>query len=230
MEHQKLNDELAADEISETEISDKETSANEVNIPSISDESEQSKDDCAVSRFIYDIVEIFALTTCIVLLVFTFIGRIAVVDGSSMNNTLSNGDVLIISDFEYTPKCGDIVVFSLRNDAGESKKYVKRVIATGGQVIDIDFDTWTVTVDGKVLDESSYAHFDARYLVLSDHEYPLTVPEGYVFVMGDNRNLSLDSRSDEIGFVDERVIFGRVLARMFPIDSISIYKRFPVTE
>lgn len=228
MEDRKLNDELAAEEASEVEALADE--ASEADDQPESDKAEKQKDDCAASRFIYDIVEIFAITTCIVLLVFTFIGRIAVVDGSSMNNTLSHGDVLLVSDFEYNPRCGDIVVFSLTNDAGESKKYVKRVIATGGQVIDIDFDTWTVTVDGKVLDESTYAHFDPRYIVLSDHEYPLTVPDGYVFVMGDNRNLSLDSRSDEIGFVDERVIFGRVLARMFPMDSISIYKRFPITE
>lgn len=188
------------------------------------------KEPFSLSRFLYDVLETLAMTTCAVLLIFTFLCRIAIVDGDSMNKTLYDSDVMIVSDFEYKPQCGDIVVFSLKNEDGTQKSYVKRVIATGGQVIDIDFDTWTVTVDGKVLDESGYADFSAKYLVLSDHEYPLTVPEGHVFVMGDNRNNSLDSRSSAIGFVDERLIFGRVLVRVLPFDSFSIYTRSSETE
>ncbi len=207
-----------------------ETNETETTEESVSDKQIVEKEPFSFPEFIYDIVEMLALTTCTVLLVFAIICRIAIVDGDSMNNTLYDGDVLIVSDLEYKPRCGDIVVFALEDADGNAKSYVKRIIATGGQVIDIDFDTWEVTVDGKLLDESEYANFASKYLVLSDYEYPLTVPEGHVFVMGDNRNNSLDSRSDDVGCVDERLIFGRVLCRVYPWNSMGIYKRLPDTE
>lgn len=186
----------------------------------------RSKDTLNFSELLYDIVETVAITTCVILLVFNFIFRIAVVDGDSMEHTLTHGDVLIISDLALEPKYGDIVVFQDFNGYNGSKSLVKRVIASGGQVIDIDFDTWTVTVDGIALDESDYSYIASNKRVLSDLEYPLTVPEGYVFVMGDNRNNSLDSRDSRVGVVDERTIIGRVICRIAPIGDMKFYDRF----
>ncbi len=187
-----------------------------------SDETKK-KEPFSLLGSIYDVVETLAITACAVLLLFTFICRIAVVSGDSMNNTLYDTDRMIVSDLFYTPKCGDIVVFTLKTESGTEKSYIKRVIAVGGQTVDIDFATNTVTVDGKVIDESDYLNLASPYVARHDVEFPLTVPDGYVFVMGDNRNNSLDSRFSSIGCVDERVIFGRVLARLYPLDSISIY-------
>ncbi len=175
------------------------------------------------SSAVYDIFEMLAVTTAIIILVFSLLGRIAVVNGDSMNNTLENGDFLIISELCYEPKYGDIVIFAFNDRDDDVFSYVKRVIATGGQTVDIDFDTWTVTIDGKVVDESEYANFAIKNGYFTDIEFPLTVPEGHVFVMGDNRGDSLDSRFARVGFVDERLIFGRVLCRIFPFDGMTVF-------
>lgn len=96
---------------------------------------------------------------------------------------------------------------------------VKRVIATEGQTIEIDFDRGRVYVDGELLDEPYIAEPTHNQL---DFQGPQTVPEGCVFVMGDNRNASSDSRRAQIGMVDERLIVGKVLLRVFPFDSIGV--------
>ncbi len=174
-----------------------------------------------IAKECYEWVEVFVLTMAAVLLAFTFLLRPSYVVGSSMNRTLWDRDALIVSNLFYTPKYGDIVVFQQPDSiqtAGEA--VVKRVIATEGQTVDIDFDTWQVTVDGKVLYEP-YVNFIPNVSMRSyDLQFPLTVPEGCVFLMGDNRNHSLDSRSSDIGCVDTRFIFGRVLFRVFPFNSI----------
>jgi signal peptidase I len=100
------------------------------------------------------------------------------------------------------------------------KPLVKRVIATGGDVIDIDYTLGTVTVNGETLDEE-YLHGVATLLGY-DVQFPLTVPEGTVFVMGDNRNNSLDSRSSRVGCIDERDILGKVLVRFLPVGSMGV--------
>ena len=169
-----------------------------------------------VAREIYDWAEIFVVTMTTILLIFTFFIRIAFVDGPSMNNTLHDKETLAVSNFLYTPKQNDIVVFEAP-DSGILGGIVKRVIATEGQTVDIDFDSWTVTVDGVTLDET-YVNFEEGLPMRQyDVEFPVTVPEGCVFVMGDNRNHSNDSRGSEIGFVDTRFIFGRVLFRITPL-------------
>ena len=166
---------------------------------------------------IYDWMQslVFALIICII--VFVFIFRIVDVSGDSMNPTLINGDKLVVSDVFYNPKQSDIVIF--RKDEYKSEALVKRVIATEGQTIDIDFDRGRVYVDGELIDEPYIA--EPTYTQL-DFQGPQTVPEGCVVVMGDNRNASSDSRRAEIGMVDERLIVGKVLLRVFPLDSIGV--------
>ena len=166
---------------------------------------------------IYDWMQslVFALIICII--VFVFIFRIVDVSGDSMNPTLLNGDKLVVSDVFYKPKQGDIVIF--RKDEYKAEALVKRVIATEGQTIEIDFDRGRVYVDGELLDEPYIAEPTHNQL---DFQGPQTVPEGCVFVMGDNRSASSDSRRAQIGMVDERLIVGKVLLRVFPFDSIGV--------
>lgn len=151
-----------------------------------------------------------ALVVCI--LVFTFCARSVSVIGGSMKNTLEEGDRLIISDLFYTPKRGDIVV--LRKESFMSEPIIKRVIATEGETVDIDFEAGIVYVDGRVLEEPYTREPTVREL---DFDKPVTVPEGCVFVMGDNRNRSTDSRTSSIGCVDERLIIGKAYLRLTPL-------------
>ena len=189
------------------------TSPNE-NIPSTEDSTPNG---IKLARELYDWVEIFVATMSVILLVFTFVVRIAYVDGPSMEQTLHNGETLVVSNLFYTPKQGDIVVFQAPDSHVEGG-IVKRVIATEGQTVDIDFDMWSVTVDGVMLNEP-YVNFRNGYRMLSsDVSFPVVVPEGCVFVMGDNRNESNDSRGSDIGFVDTRFIFGHVLFRVTPLN------------
>lgn len=158
-----------------------------------------------------------ALVACV--LIFVFVGRTVGVVGPSMEQTLIEGDRLIISRLFYTPKYGDIVV--LRKDAFKDDPIIKRVIATEGQTVDIDFDAGIVKVDGVALDEP---YTNTLTNVREDFKEPVTVPEGCVFVMGDNRNHSTDSRTEVIGCVDTRYILGKALFRLMPLNKFgSIY-------
>ncbi len=162
----------------------------------------------------YDWLEslVTAIVACI--LIFTFLFRIVNVDGSSMVPTLQDRDKLIITrmlglvDYEY----GDIVV--LTKESFGATSIVKRVIATEGQTTDIDFARGVVYVDGVALDEPYIADPTERRL---NFEGPMTVPEGCVFCMGDNRNYSTDSRSNRIGMIDTRCILGKLVLRIWPL-------------
>lgn len=167
-------------------------------------------------RELYEWLEIFVVTISVILLIFTFAVRIAYVDGPSMNNTLHDGETLCVSNLFYTPKQGDIIVFQAPDSSVEGG-VVKRVIATEGQEVDIDFESWTVYVDGEALDEPYVNYLDGYRMRSYDIEFPITVPEGQLFVMGDNRNYSNDSRASDIGCVDTRFVFGRVLFRITPL-------------
>ena len=158
---------------------------------------------------------VFALT--VLVLVFTFVVRVAAVNGISMENTLQPGDRLLLQSVGYTPQRGDVVVTDDLIDYG--KPLVKRVIAVGGDVVDIDFQTGEVTVNGKTLEEPYI-----RELTLLDEgqTFPLTVPQGKLFLMGDNRCQSKDSRSPEIGCIDERDILGKAILRIFPLQKIGV--------
>lgn len=172
---------------------------------------------------IFDIFEMFAICTAVILLLFTYVTRLTVVDGESMMDTLQNSDYLIVQELGYTPTRGDIVVLQ-KIDAGYYQKpLIKRVIAVGGDTVDIDFDTWTVYVNGEALDEP-YCNLEGPTLT-STTKLPLTVEEGKIFVMGDHRNHSADSRRTEIGQVDERCVVGRAVLRVLPLDKISILRR-----
>lgn len=160
--------------------------------------------------YLHDIVYLLVAVILIFLLMF----RVAVVSGSSMYNTLVDGDYLLLlsSTFYNHPKQGDIVIISKASFEG-GKPIVKRVIATSGQTVDIDFDLGIVYVDGKALDEPyTYSRTDVEEGVT----FPLKVDEGCIFVMGDNRHVSKDSRSSEIGLIDEREVLGKAIFLAFP--------------
>ena len=155
----------------------------------------------------------------VLVLIFSFFFRIIRVDGSSMVPTLVNGDKLIVWGAGYTPQRGDVVIVDSYTSYG--KPLVKRVIAKGGDTVSIDYATGTVAVNGEVLQEDYIA--EPTYLGY-DVTFPYTVPEGTVFVMGDNRNQSLDSRSTYVGCIDERDILGRVLLCFMPFTDFGVVK------
>ena len=146
-------------------------------------------------------------------LIFTFGVRIVQVDGSSMNPGLVNGERLLLSSLPYEPEYGDVVVID--SYTGYGKLLIKRVIGKEGDVIDIDFDAGIVYRNGQPLDEPYTA--DGTYLS-EGVQFPLTVPPGYLFIMGDNRNNSKDSRSPEIGCVAEGDVLGKAVLRLTPFD------------
>lgn len=158
---------------------------------------------------------VFVIVACVVL--FVFVGRIVTVDGRSMNPTLYHGDKLVVSSIGRNYEQGDVVVFVAPDFDFTSGPLVKRIIATEGQVVEIDFSTGTVSVDGVPLDEPYIAELTVD---MQDYDGPVTVPEGHVFCMGDNRNHSTDSRTDAIGCVDTREILGKAYFVLFPLKSI----------
>ncbi len=184
---------------------------------------------------VFDVVEMFAWSVFAVLIIFSFAFRLCRVEGGSMENTLYNGENLLLYSFDYTPEQGDIIVFHLtRPEVNLEKTLVKRVIATEGQTVELNFKTATLTIDGEIYDDFHAVlknqrtdEIIDRYTLTADHYdretgiYTATVPEGHVFVMGDNRNNSKDSRDDDIGFVDERCILGKAVLRLSPFEVFS---------
>ncbi len=170
-------------------------------------------------REMYQNVRTLVTVLAVLILVFTFVARIIVVSGPSMENTLQNGDAMLVWSLGYTPEQGDVVVLTKRSYQEDS--IVKRVIATGGQTVDIDYATGTVYVDGMALEED-YIKEQMQVPSYGDMVNHVTVPEGCLFVMGDNRNQSADSRYPEIGIVDERCVIGRVVAVIFPFSNFGL--------
>ena len=174
----------------------------------------------ATRRDIYDWIQCLTSALIVCVVIFIFFIRVIDVKGMSMYPTLNNEDKMLVSDLFYTPKAGDIVVFK-KDEYSSEKALVKRVIATEGQEINIDFDNGIVYVDGVALEEDYINELTTTKL---DFIGPQTVPDGCVFVMGDNRNMSTDSRKTEIGMVDNRLIIGKVYCVIFPLESFGAVK------
>ena len=164
----------------------------------------------SVMLSLHDLVYLLAGILLALLLLF----RIVIVSGPSMNNTLIDGDYLLLlsSVFYQDPKYGDIIVAS-KDQFKNGEPIVKRVIATEGQTVDIDFSAGVVYVDGQALDED---YILTPTNMKEGMSFPLTVDEGCLFVMGDNRNISKDSRNPEIGLVDTREVLGKVIFLILP--------------
>lgn len=180
-----------------------------------------SEEKRTISQKLVDLVSIFASSIIAIMFLFTFVFRVVGVSGPSMMNTLIDGDWLLVSAFITEPERGDIVIITQPNSFG-NEPIVKRVIAVGGDTIDIDFATATVKVNGEVIDESGYLGSPTTNDEFA-WEYPLTLKEGQVFVMGDNRQHSTDSRSRDIGIIEEDYILGQVMVRFAPVNSIKFF-------
>lgn len=174
---------------------------------------EEKKEEKIKGRDFYEWVQALVYSVLAVVVIFTFGIRLIGVEGHSMVPTLQEGDRLLVAnpmfynDFKY----GDIVV--LTKESFLSEPIVKRVIAVGGQTVDIDFDSGSVYVDGTLLKED---YINELTFTTEGTEFPVTVPEGSVFVMGDNRNHSNDSRDVKLGTVDTRHMIGKAVAVIFP--------------
>ena len=173
----------------------------------------KARKEASDGRDLYLNIRVLVLMMTAFVLLFTFVARIIVVSGASMENTLHGGDLMLVWSLGYAPRQGDVVVVT--QESYQEDSIVKRVIALEGQTVDIDYYTSTVYVDGKPLKED---YIKEEMLVPSYGEgvNHVTVPEGCIFVMGDNRNHSADSRLPLIGIVDERCVIGRGVAVVFP--------------
>lgn len=177
-----------------------------------------------IKHELFEWLEIICTSIVAVVIIFTLLFRVITISGDSMLNTLRNEDKVIITNLFYTPKQFDVVVISenaLNSYEGEQihDRLIKRVIATEGQVVNIDFNKGKVYVDGVELNEPYTKTPTTRP---GDVKFPVVVPEGHVFVLGDNRNESLDSRSTSVGnggMVDVRYILGKAVLRVYPFDT-----------
>ena len=162
-----------------------------------------------VLKELIDWIMVVVVALVITFIIRTFIFTMVVVDGPSMQNTLVTGDRLAVVRLGYEPKTGDIYP-----NGDKSRPYIKRVIAIEGQTVDIH--DGQVYVDGVLKDEP---YLGSPTTENGDQTYPLTIPEGYLFAMGDNRQHSLDCRSTTVGLVDYQDIVGKAWLRLFPFDS-----------
>lgn len=170
-------------------------------------------------KIVYDAVATLETAVIILILLFSLVLRPAAVIGNSMLPNFSGGDrVACVHSFSGYER-GDVIIISHATRKDES--IIKRVIAVGGDTVDIDFYKGTVSVNGQVLDEP---YVNTPTNLSYDMTFPATVPEGKLFVLGDNRNDSLDSRSTDIGFINENKVLGKVVFRFYPFDRIKIIK------
>ncbi len=213
--------------------------------PEEQNEEKKKKTGGAV-RELFDWIEVVVFSLAFVLILFGYCGRLAVVDGNSMNNTLENAETLVITNMFYTPQQGDIIVFQIpdkstkdQSDAGLlGEPLVKRVIATGGQTVYIDYENWkTYVYDAKEYGELTIEQIKEKITPFEDtyscdinyidgvsmedfhaSDEPFVIEDGKLFVMGDNRNHSSDSRYYKVGQVDERYVLGKAILRITPFN------------
>ena len=175
---------------------------------------EEQEKEVIPGRDLYEWVQSLVGSVLVVVAIFTFGIRMLGVDGHSMLNTLQHDDRLLVVNpiFYHDYQYGDIVILR-KNGVFDNDPIVKRVIAVGGQTVDIDFDAGVVYVDGEALEED---YIREPTYTAEGTEFPLTVPEGSIFVMGDNRNGSSDSRDYRLGTVDTRYVIGKAAFLLFP--------------
>ncbi len=215
------NAETAGEENAETADEENAETADEENA-----EEETKEEKLSSIAETFDWIKSFLFSLTVVIFIFTLIFRGVTVNGGSMLPTLENGEYLIISDLFYSPKNGDIVVVQSPRYKNATEPLIKRVIATSGQTVKINFNTWEIRVDGELLHEDYILRDNVTSMNCEDMkpdengEVEFKVEEGCIFVMGDHRNDSLDSRSNSVGQIDERYIMGRVMFRLSPIERL----------
>ena len=204
---------------------------NGFSVADFDDEAAEQKPEKHKYQELFDWMETIIIALVSVVVIFSLFFRLAVIVGPSMQNTLYENERVIITNFLYKPQYGDIVVISRNSGnsvdgiATSREPIIKRVIATGGQYVDIDFASGKVYVgdDLSNMTELDEPYVNGPTLLEGDVEFPVYVKEGYIFVLGDNRNNSTDSRSSSIGeegLVDERYILGKAIYRVWPFKSI----------
>lgn len=168
----------------------------------------------------YEWMEALIISLSVVMLLFVFLFRVnIIVDGDSMLPNFENGNRVLVSCLDRSLRQGDVVVVD-EHATGLKERLIKRVVATGGQTVDIDFQTGIVSVDGRELDESAYI----RNGITKDQydvAFPQKVPPGQLFVLGDNRTVSEDSRFGEVGMIDSRYVVGQVIFMLNPFGKIA---------
>lgn len=178
----------------------------------------------------FDWVESLIIAIVVVGVIFTFVFRIVTVSGTSMVPNLLDGDRIVVSSWFYKPQQGDVVV--LKKTVGLNEPIVKRVIATEGQTVYMDYANGDVYVDGQKLDETEYLGDKKTYMpntaemLIDMPEGGVTVPEGYIFVLGDNRDVSMDSRYVKVGMVDTRYILGKAQLTLFPFSRFGFVQSY----
>ena len=175
-----------------------------------------------VKTNLYFWLQALVMALVVLILLFTFVGRLIGVDGSSMVPTLHDKDLMLLRSIGYTPKQGDVVVLTKDFMHYVDRPIVKRVIAVGGQSVRIDYDEQVVYVDGVPLDEPYINEPMRRPYSPEMTVNEVTVPEGSIFVLGDNRNDSTDSRHQDLGVIDNRYVLGQAVMILLPFGDMGI--------
>lgn len=171
---------------------------------------------------IFGMLQVLLHCMCVTVLLFEFISPVTQVSGSSMEPTFLDGELLLVNMVNYHLKPEDIVIINNPTITRlDGNSFVKRIIAVGGDRVEINYDQNRVYVNGIPIDEPYLG--EAMRPIYGNQQEEIEVPEGFLFVLGDNRNYSTDSRSEEIGLVDERYVIGKVFLSIWPISAWTFY-------